>query len=170
MTVKKICEEILSVNHLLFDQIYTEKIEDLYSDLVFRGKNEELNNSLELHEPSRTYYTPRKTPLNGTELIEGENFICDFDGHRPEISLDHYETQMEIEELLLSDGSVLNLYCTFAIPILNGKARLYTIEYFNTINKKIEQLNLKEFKKNQLEGVDGVVDMDEMIKRKIIWL
>lgn len=163
MTVKEVCEEILSINHVLFDNIYTKKIEVLYADLVFGYKNEELNKSFEVHEPSGYHYTPRKKPLTGNELVEGEYFICDYDGHRPEITLYYFKTQERLEEHLLSDGCILNSYCTFAIPIINKKAKLYSIEYFNTINNTIERLDLRAYKK------DHTPDMDEMTQRKVVW-
>ena len=52
----------------------------------------------------------------------------------------------------------------FCDTYVNGKAKPFTIEYFNTISKNIELLNLKEYKEHHTP------DMDEIINRKIVWL
>lgn len=174
MSLKNLCEEIMIGVSQLYDEALFQDIEELYSELVFKNKNEIYNLSLQFHESSGIYLTPRKENLNGTEVIEGTHFLLKYIAHIPQMILYSFETVEEITEKILSDSGFFNIYTTLQVPIIGTKARQFSIDYENVLTGQSERLDLKKHYASKFEDSIEIEEpflaQSNMINRKLIWL
>lgn len=143
MRLQIICEAIYS--ELNTNGLADYSLDDLYQELIFKGGNEQLNESFSMcHYPSKSHIVPRTIPLTGNENIEGKYLLFSDIGHLPEILLITFDSLTDLEQVIIGGGGILNPFTSIQIAILNGSVKPYRIECVNTKTSKTEILNVDE--------------------------
>lgn len=165
MRLQIICEAIYS--ELNTSGLADYSLNDLYQELIFKGGNEQLNESFPMcHYPSKSHIVPRTIPLTGDEDIEGKYSLFSYIGHLPEIVLITFNSLTDLEQAIIGNGGILNGFTTIQIAFVNGSVKPYRIECVNTKTSKTEILNVDEI--ITLKDSFGFGELPLNIKR-IVW-
>ncbi len=99
----------------------------MYDNLDFKGT---LNSQLTIPKGyAGSYDAQRPSSLTGNEEICGELLVFEYMSHRRRMKITEFDTLSRVEEFILGDAGVLNIWTTAVVVIRHSRLLPYRVSF-----------------------------------------